>query len=239
MLKMKKVFAVFLTLVMLVASSGAVASAKDLSGITSEDINTHIHPSYAEKSALSDADVQTTDIVTEEDGILTVETDFGLKFTYKLSEDVNYLTQDLQHDLLTYLNCYNEPVETVRHFIEDEMHLNIYTTTDQCLDIFFYAFEGTDKLSEIIVDANDLTEKEAEAIIDVLSNAFETNFEFGSLGDQNWFIGDALEEYNMLIGVTYVGGHMIEATLRNIASDDDIETILNMLGSVSLSMNEE
>lgn len=233
---MKKVLAVFLALVMMSACTSVVASALDLSGVAPEDVNIGIHESQSEKGLFDNVDVETSDKVAEENGVLTVETDYGLVFTFKTMEGVGYLTQDLRHDLMTYLSCYSEPVEQARGFIEDDMHLNIFTTTNDCLDIYIYSYEESDTLSEIIQNANDLTDSDAATIAEILGSAYEVKFEYGLIGDQMWFVGNLLEDYNALLGVTYVGGHRIDAAIHNIASDDDIDTVMNMMASVSLSM---
>lgn len=226
---MKKLLPVLLALVMLFSCFSPAALALDQSKLSNISVNIEPNLSYSAKSVF---DAKTMDKVDEKDGVLTVETDYGLVFTCALPEYVSYLTQDLRHDLATYLMYYSDPGTEVKSFIEDEMHLNIFTNTDQCLDVFFYAYEEGDSLSSIVGNANELTEADAAAIVPLLGS----NFDYGMVGDQLWFIGDYLKENNVLLGITFVGGHIVKAAMYNIASDDDVNIILDMLASVKLSM---
>ena len=239
---MKKTVAFILVISMIIVCFAGIGSASelDLNSISAEDLNENygLHISNSEKGLFDNYGIETSDKITEEDGVLTIETDYGLVFTYTEIEDVSYLTQDINYDLITYFMYFSDPVETVKGYIEDDIHLNIFSTTDQCLDIFFYAYEEGDTLSNIIVDANDLTDEDAAIIGTLLEGIYGIGFEYGMIGDQLWFLGNLLEEYNVIVGITYMGGHRIEAYMYNIASDADIDAALSMVASVKLSMSK-
>lgn len=229
---MKKLLALVLVISLLGVPFGAFAEGLNLEGVTSE--GAVIDTTGTSDKLISKA-ASSTDKVEDIDGNLVVTTNFGVVLTCSVPSGVYALTQSYFHDIALYNSVYPDPAAIIEKFINDEMHLNLFTVTGSCLDVFFYVYEGTNSLGEMIGSANNLSDSDAATVAAYLAKVNDVDFEYGKVGDQVWFIANLIGSHNMLVAFTYVNGHCVQAYMYNIATNDDVQTAMNMLASVSFS----
>ncbi len=231
---MKKTITLLLVLALLCAMPASFAEGLNFDGIGDGEGVIDLNLSGEEKTIFtSDKGFGTSDIVTDENGTVTVTTDFGVTLVCTVPAGIYYLTQDYFHDLTVYNAVYSDPAKVLEQFIEKQMHLNLFTTGGSCIDAFFYVYAEDDTLAKMIGNANDLVQKDAAYVADYLTKVNGVTFEYGMVGNQLWFVTNLVESYHKVVGITYVNGHVVQAYVENIANTDDLNTAQQMLASVS------
>lgn len=233
---MKKFLALILTLSLVCMILGASADGLNLDGITDTSVVISTENSIPEKEIVSiSKGIRTTDTVTDKGDVLTIQTNFGVTMNCTVPNNTAYLTQDYFHDIDNYNRYVNKPSEMIQKFIEDEVHLNLFTISGSYLDAYFHVYEGENPMAQIVGNANELAEDDAAQIAAYLGQINDVEFEYGTVGGQVWFIASLIANNNMLVGFTYVNGYLVSAYLYNIATEEDVATALNLLASVSFS----
>ena len=121
---MKKLLALVLVISLLGVPFGAFAEGLNLEGVTSEDAV--IDTTGASDKLISKA-ASSTDKVEDIDGNLVVTTNYGVVLTCSVPSGVYALTQSYFHDIALYNSVYPDPAAIIEKFINDEMHLNLFT----------------------------------------------------------------------------------------------------------------
>ena len=233
---MKKLIALLLTLFLITVSLAAVAETLNLEGVTDESAVIDVEMGIPEKTILAATKgTRTSDKVYDTTGAVTIETPFGVVLTFNTSSGFEYLTQDYFHDIDKYTKYYSDPLAVVQKFIDEEMHLNVFTASGSCLDTFFYVMSSQNSLAQAIGNTNSLSSSDADYVASYLTNLNNVEFIYGTVGSQVWFIADLIESNNMIVGFTYVNGHMIQAYMYNVVSESDVTTVMAELASVSFS----
>ena len=153
---------------------------------------------------------RTTDVVKLEEDTLTIQTELGVSITYEPGEGVVLLTQDLFQDLATYVTFCDEPKKVCQNFIDNHIHLNVF---NEAFDIYV-GVEEPDLLGTVVGDANDLSESDAEYLVDYLEEETGLPFTVGLLGEQVWFLGDAIEEGGSMYLFTWVNENLVSAIIH-------------------------
>ena len=140
---MKKLFSVFLAIMMLFSMSLAAAEEAalkplevsteeavelpDLSGITAPDYDAYMEE---DKGDISIKGLVTHDTVAISGSQYQVLTPTGILFTYTAPSGVVALTQDYVQQATLFSSYYSNPLEVVSKWIDNGMHLNVYYSTN-------------------------------------------------------------------------------------------------------------
>ena len=135
----------------------------------------------------------TTDAVTVEGATVTITTEDGLVFTYTEPENVFAITQSVIASAQYLEKFYDDPGEQITQYIKNGTHLELIGfTSDGYVHAFFHDL-GSDVLAAAIGDAATLSTADADAVANMLEGQLGCKFEYGTLGGNVWFVGDALK----------------------------------------------
>ena len=160
----------------------------------------------------------------------------GLTFRYRAPGNVYVLTQDLNQQSALFAACYASPQEAADHFINTNMHCNIYDDSTG-LDIYLRVYITSLGIS--VGNAGALTNEEAMRIADSMLSSDEymrncTDVSYGWAGGNMWFVGDRRSVDNTVVLCTFVGGQEIFSTVR-ATTDADYNRIVDLLEYLTIS----
>jgi len=231
---MKKMLALLLAVCMLSFSFGAFAEGLNLDDVAAEGLGLDL-AAETEKNLTNKA-AASTDKVEDVNGKLVVTTNFGLVFTYTPVAGAYALTQSYFHDISLYNAVYNDPAAVIQSFVEKGMHLNVFVCDENSsVDVYFYADEAVSNLGQVIGNANNLSDSDAETVAQYLAKACGYEFTYGLIGDQVWFVANLISNHNALHCYTFVGGHIVEVVVRKVVSNNDVDVAMTLMEAVSIT----
>ena len=232
---MKKLFCIFLAIVMLFSMNVIASADSDLeTALADVTVETPDFPEAGEKETAERADVAvTTDKVTLTDSSIIVKTADGLYFSYQYpNENVIAISQDLQQQSYLYLVCYSSNMtQTCANFIEKGMHLNIFDI-ESLTDIYFYTAPST--LSTIVQNLTSLTEADVLVVEQLVKDNYFPDAESvttGMIGNNLWFFAD-YGSAGML--VTFVNGIEILGVFQ-YQTDNGAAVGLSLLDTLTIT----
>ncbi len=246
---MKKLFSVFLAIMMLFSMSLAAAEEAalkplevsteeavelpDLSGITAPDYDAYMEE---DKGDISIKGLVTHDTVAISGSQYQVLTPTGILFTYTAPSGVVALTQDYVQQATLFSSYYSNPLEVVSKWIDNGMHLNVYYSTND-VDVFIYVFDTP--MAQIFQNSNNMTQQEADYLFSYMQTDDEyikgaTSGTYGWLGGNVWFLGDMRATKGVVRLFSFVGGKEIYAYAK-ITSDTQYDNVIDMLDTLIIS----
>ena len=229
---MKKLISLLLALAMMSACFTAVAEGLTLDKIVDEPIDIVEMP---KKDLSEDKAAHSLDKVTRKDGFVSVTLENGLTLSMDIPQNVYTLTQNYLLDIDLYSAVFSDPTSTLQHFIEKKMHLNMFTFGQDNFDTYVYVYEK-DSIGAYIINANDMTEDDANMIAQYLDSQTGFTFKYGKLGDQIWFMADNIANGKNIVFFTWANGCMIKA-IANVTSSAQGENALAALAALKISAN--